>query len=152
MLRLVATRLGWALFSIWAVVSLAFFLNHGLPADPARAIAGPQARPADVAHIRTQLGLDQPLSTQYRLFAARLVHRAPSEPRAKEHLSCEPFGPLHVDLGMSYQRRKPVIRVLADRVPRTFYLALAALVVELAVGVTAGVLAAARRHTVWDRA
>jgi len=152
MWRLVAARLFWALFSIWAVATLAFFLNHGLPADPARAIAGPQARPADVARIRTQLGLDQPLVTQYRLFASRLVHRAPNETRPKEHVSCEALGPLHVDLGMSYQRRKPVIRVLADRFPRTFYLAIAALVVELAVGVTAGVLAAARRHTLWDRA
>jgi len=149
--RLVAARLFWALFSIWAVVTLAFFLNHGLPADPARAIAGPQARPADVARIRTQLGLDQPLVTQYRLFASRLVHFAPNETRPKEHVSCEALGPVHVDLGMSYQRRKPVIRVLADRFPRTLYLALAALVVELAVGVTAGVLAAARRHTFWDR-
>ena len=67
-------------------------------------------------------------------------------------MSCEALGPVHVDLGMSYQRRKPVIRVLADRFPRTFYLALAALAVELALGVTAGVLAATRRHTVWDRA
>ena len=82
MARLVAARLFWAVFSIWAVVTLAFVLNHGLPADPARAIAGPQARPADVARIRTQLGLDQPLVTQYRLFAARLVHRSPNEPRS----------------------------------------------------------------------
>jgi peptide/nickel transport system permease protein len=152
MWRLVSARFFWAIFSIWAVVTLAFFLNHGLPADPARAVAGPQARPADVALIRTQLGLDQPLVTQYRLFASRLVHLAPSETRPKEHVSCEALGPLHVDLGMSYQRRKPVIRVLADRFPRTLYLALAALVVELAIGVTAGVWAAARRHTLWDRA
>jgi peptide/nickel transport system permease protein len=152
MLRLVVTRLGWALFSIWAVVTLAFVLNHGLPADPARAIAGPQARPADVARIRAQLGLDEPLSTQYRLFTSRLVHRAPSEPHAEGHTSCEPLGLLHLDLGMSYQRRKPVIRVLADRFPRTFYLALAALVVELSLGVAAGVVAAIRRNTRWDHA
>jgi peptide/nickel transport system permease protein len=151
MLRIVATRLAWAIVSIWAVVTLAFFLNHGLPADPARAIAGPQARPADVARIRTQLGLDQSVWVQYRLFAARLVHRAPSESSAKGHASCEPLGPLHVDLGTSYQRRKPVIRVIADRFPRTFYLAMAALVVELAIGVAAGVLGAVRRRSRWDR-
>jgi peptide/nickel transport system permease protein len=151
MVAKVARRLTWAIVSIWAVVTLAFFLNHGLPADPARAIAGPQARPADVARIRTQLGLDRSVWVQYRLFAARLVHRAPSETGVKGHASCEPLGPLHLDLGTSYQRRKPVIRVIADRFPRTFYLALSALVVQVALGVAAGVVAAARRHSIWDR-
>ena len=151
MLRIVAARIGWALFSVWAVVTLAFFLNHGLPADPARAIAGPQARPADVARIRTQLGLDRSVWTQYRLFAGRLVHSAPAEPNAKAHASCEPVGPIHLDLGMSYQRRKPVIRVIADRLPRTASLALAALAVQVLLGVAAGVVSAARRRTVWDQ-
>ena len=151
MLRLVATRLGWAIVSVWAVVTLAFFLNHGLPADPARAIAGPQARPADVARIRIQLGLDQSVWVQYRLFVGRLVHRAPVATLAKGHTSCEALGPLHLDLGMSYQRRRPVIRVIADRFPRTLYLTLAALTVQIAVGVAAGVVAAARRHGLWDR-
>jgi peptide/nickel transport system permease protein len=151
MLRLVAARLGWAIVSVWAVVTLAFFLNHGLPADPARAIAGPQARPADVARIRIQLGLDRSVWVQYRLFAGRLVHRAPDATMTKEHTSCEALGPLHLDLGTSYQRRRPVIRVIADRFPRTLSLALAALAVQLIVGVAAGVVAAARRHGLWDR-
>jgi peptide/nickel transport system permease protein len=151
MLRLIATRIGWALFSVWAVVTLAFFLNHGLPADPARAIAGPQARPADVARIRTLLGLDRSVWTQYRLFAGRLVHRARAESGAKEHTSCESLGPLHLDLGTSYQRRKPVIRVIADRFPRTLSLTLAALAVQIVLGIAAGVIAAARRHSFWDR-
>lgn len=151
MLRLVAARLAWAIVSVWAVVTLAFFLNHGLPADPARAIAGPQARPADVARIRTQLGLDRSVWVQYRLFIGRLVHGAPDATLAKAHTSCEALGPLHLDLGMSYQRRRPVIRVIADRFPRTLYLALAALTVQIAVGVAAGVVAAARRHGFWDR-
>jgi len=151
MLRMVAARLGWAIVSVWAVVTLAFFLNHGLPADPARAIAGPQARPADVARIRTQLGLDRSVWVQYRLFASRLVHPGPKDASANGHASCAAIGPIHVDLGTSYQRRKPVLRVIADRFPRTLYLTLAALAVQIAVGVTAGVMAAARRHTLWDR-
>jgi peptide/nickel transport system permease protein len=152
MLRIAIARLGWAVFSVWAVVTLAFFLNHGLPSDPARAIAGPQARPADVARIRTQLGLDQPVWAQYRLFAGRLVHRAPDVAQAAGHASCEALGPVHLDLGTSYQRRKPVIRVIADRFPRTLWLTLTALFVQVAIGVVAGVMAAARRHGSWDRA
>jgi peptide/nickel transport system permease protein len=151
MLRLVLARLGFAIFSIWAVVSLAFFLNHGLPSDPARAVAGPQARPADVARIRTQLGLDRPVTAQYLLFASRLVHRAPSVDDVAGHSSCAPLGPIHFDLGMSYQRRRPVIQVLADRFPRTAYLALSSLIVSVVIGVTAGVVAAARRRSLWDK-
>jgi peptide/nickel transport system permease protein len=151
MLRTVAARTAWAIVSVWVVVTLAFFLNHGLPSDPARAIAGPQARPADVARIRTQLGLDRSVFTQYRLFAARLVHFAPGDAGVTGHSSCEPLGPIHVDLGTSYQRRKPVIRIIAERLPRTLSLAAAALAVQTAIGVAAGVLAAARRNTGWDR-
>jgi peptide/nickel transport system permease protein len=150
-LRIIVARLGWAIISIWAVVTLAFLLNHGLPADPARAIAGPQARPADVARIRTQLGLDRSVWVQYRLFAGRLVHRARNDEGPRAHASCEAMGPIHFDLGTSYQRRKPVLRVIADRFPRTLYLTLFALVVQIAIGVAAGVMAAARRHTFWDR-
>src|SRR5580658_5306326 len=61
-------RLVWAAFIVWAVVSLTFVINNVLPTDPARMIAGPQSRPADVARIRQQLGLDRPLHIQYGAF------------------------------------------------------------------------------------
>lgn len=152
MLRRLLTRLGWSIFTIWAVVSLAFFINNALPDDPARAIAGPQARPADVARIRAQLGLDRPLSTQYAIFMTRLVHLSPSAaPQGDEaHASCANLGPLHVDLGLSYQKRKPVVALIAERMPRTLLLALAATLVQVLVGVTAGVVAAFRRNSALD--
>jgi peptide/nickel transport system permease protein len=150
MIRRVLARIGWSLFTVWAVVTVAFFVSQTLPTDPARAIAGPQARPADVARIRTQLGLDRPVWEQYRIFLGRLLHRAPSEASAKGHASCQKLGAVHVDLGTSYQRRRPVVQVIADRFPRTFFLAIVALAVEVTIGVIAGVVAAVRRHTLWD--
>ena len=60
MIQHLLRRLGWSLFTIWAVVTATFLIYNVLPEDPARVIAGPQARPADVARIRTQLGLDRP--------------------------------------------------------------------------------------------
>lgn len=148
MLRRLLSRMGWSLFTIWAVVSLAFLINNALPADPARAVAGPQARPADVARIRAQLGLDAPLSTQYARFMQRLVHvHTQPVPKGDEaHASCAPLGPVHVDLGMSYQKRKPVVSLIAERLPRTLLLALAATLVQVLVGVTMGVVAAWRRN------
>lgn len=152
MLRKVLSRLLWSIFTIWAVVSLAFIINNALPEDPARAIAGPQARPADVARIRAQLGLDAPLHTQYAIFMTRLVHvhGQSNAAKAEDHASCASLGPLHFDLGMSYQKRKPVVELIQERFPRTLLLAFAATLVQVLVGVIIGVLAAYRRNTALD--
>jgi peptide/nickel transport system permease protein len=154
MMRHAMRRLGWAVLVIWAVVTLAFFVNNVLPSDPARMIAGPQARPQDVQRIRAQLGLDQPLLTQYGVYMRRLLHVGAStiDPKNKEHATCTSFGPIHVDLGRSYLQRRPVVTILAERVPRSLMLAGAAIVVQLAIGVTLGVIAAAKRRTIWDGA
>ncbi|HEY3594189.1 MAG TPA: ABC transporter permease [Polyangiaceae bacterium] len=150
MLGRIAVRLLWSAFTIWAVVTLAFLINQSLPADPARAIAGPQARPADVQRIRAELGLDRPIFVQYRIFFARLLHVAPSDAPKSEHSSCAALGPIHVDLGISYQVRRPVIAILVDRFPRTLFLALTAVTLQTLFGVAVGVLAALRRNTAWD--
>jgi peptide/nickel transport system permease protein len=151
-----ARRLGWALFVVWATVTLAFMVSHALPSDPARMVAGPQARPQDIARIRRELGLDQSLYVQYARFMGRLIHVAPSSAdaagadssAAKEHATCAPLvGRLHLDLGKSAQQRRPVVTILADRLPRTILLALAAAFVQVLLGVGAGVLAAARKKT-----
>ncbi len=152
MLREVATRVLWAMFTIWAVVTIAFFINQTLPSDPARAVTGPQARPADVARIRVELGLDQPVWTQYRIFMRRLVHLSPHDAPPRAHSSCAQLGPVHVDLGTSYQMRRPVLSIIGERLPRTFFLALAAVFVQVVLGVAFGVVAAVKRHTSWDHA
>ena len=141
-------RLAAMIFVVWGVVSLTFVINYGLPGDPARAIAGPQARPKDLQKIREQLGLGKPLYAQYGLFLQRLVHTSRGEP--SRHVSCSTFGPLHVDLGMSYQKRAPVGRLLGEKLPATLLLALAATLVQVSLGVATGTLAALRRGTAVD--
>ncbi len=151
--RKVVRRLLSAVVLVWAVTSLTFVVSHVLPSDPARMVAGPQARPADVDRIRRDLGLDRSLVTQYVQYVTRLVHAGPSgdaSPKDPRHASCATFGALHVDLGTSFQQRRPVVTVLAARLPRTLWLGLAALVVQLVLGVGAGVLAASRRGTALD--
>jgi len=149
-LREIATRVLWAAFTIWAVVTIAFFINQTLPSDPARAVAGPQARPRDVARIRVELGLDRPVLAQYRIFMGRLVHLETGGEGPRTHSSCARLGPLHVDLGTSYQMRRPVLTILGERLPRTFFLALAAVFVQVLLGITFGVIAAVKRHTPLD--
>jgi peptide/nickel transport system permease protein len=152
-------RLGWSLFVVWAVVSIAFAVNTFVPGDPARMVAGVQARPADVARIRTQLGLSDPPLVQYVHFWRRLVHLGPRviDPKADpSHATCAVLLPLgeaglHVDLGKSFQKRQPVVDLVATRLPRTLALALAGMLVQLVLGLGTGVLAASRRGSWLDR-
>ena len=82
-MRRLARRLAWSVGVVWAVVSIAFAVNVLLPGDAARMVAGPQARPADVARIREQLGLDRPPLVQYARFWTRLVHFGPRATRRR---------------------------------------------------------------------
>ena len=151
-MKFLLSRLAWAIFVVWSVVTIAFFVEAVLPSDPARMVAGAQARPVDVDRIRKQLGLDAPITTRYAIYVRRLVHLAPAgEARAaKEHQGCMAVGPVHLDLGRSYDQRRPVATILSERLPRTVGLAFAAMVVQLAIGIFSGVLAALRKGTRLD--
>jgi peptide/nickel transport system permease protein len=144
--RRVLQRVAWALVVVWLVVTATFVVNNVLPSDPARMVAGLQARPADVARIRAQLGLDRPIAEQYSRYVRRLLHVGSHEGDA----SCAKLGPLHVDLGRSYQERRPVVDILADRLPPTLMLAGAAVFFQVLFGLVLGVVAAVKKRTVWD--
>lgn len=131
MIGRILRRLGASIVVVWAVLTLTFLVQHTLPSDPARAMAGPQARPADVAKIRIQLGLDRPLLVQYGEYMGRLVRG---------------------DLGKSYQRRQPVVDILKQRIPNTAMLAGAAIVLQVLLGSVAGIVAALRRGRWLDHA
>jgi peptide/nickel transport system permease protein len=152
-MRRVLARLGWAFFVVWATVSLAFLVTNALPSDPARMIAGMHAPPAVVAKLRKELALDRPLYVQYGRFLGRLVHTGPSvvTKADREHGTCTAFGPVHVDLGRSYQQRRAVTTILAERIPRTLLLAFAAAFVQALTGIAAGAFAASKKRTAADR-
>jgi peptide/nickel transport system permease protein len=147
--RRVLSRLLWAIVTIWAVVTLTFFVYNVLPSDPAKIIAGPQARPADVERIRETLGLNQPIPVRYARYMRNLVRLGAPEPAAEED-SALWLGPVGIDLGVSYLKRRPVVAILGEALPKTLLLAAFALLVEMLLGVTAGVVAAVRRNTVLD--
>jgi peptide/nickel transport system permease protein len=149
-IRRVVGRLVWSVGVLWAVVTLTFVITRVLPGDPARLVAGPQARGVDVARIRASLALDRPVVVQYGRFVGRLVHLASSE---GDHSTCAAILPgVHVDLGRSYTFGQPVVRILEERVPRTVSLALVAVLFQSIVGAAIGIFAARRRHSVFDHA
>ena len=109
---------------------LVFLILHLVPGDPASVIAGPAA-PADVvANIRTQLGLDQPILVQYWRYLSSA---------------------LHGDLGRSILSRRQVSDEVAGAFLNTLELVIAARVWSLLIGIPIGVLAAARRRSIFDK-
>jgi dipeptide transport system permease protein len=124
-------RLALLLPTFIGITLAAFFLIRLVPGDPIEVMVGERKLDAE-AHARlvTQLGLDQPLLVQYRRYLKQTVSG---------------------DLGMSIVSREPVSREFAALFPATIELALAALVLALAVGVTLGALAALNRGKLVDQ-
>ena len=131
MLRFVARRLALTIPVLLGVATLVFALIHLVPGDPAQAMLGEAAPQEDVDALRRQLGLDRPLLDQYGEFLAGLVRG---------------------DLGTSLRSGMPVTAQIAERLPATFELALAAMVVALSLALPLGIAAAAWRGTFVDHA
>jgi peptide/nickel transport system permease protein len=110
---------------------ITFFLLYVLPADPVRQIAGRSATPQTVANIREQLGLDQPFVVQYARYLGGLAQG---------------------DLGRSYLQKTDVGTLIAARLPATLLLMAGAILCELVLGLTMGVIAALRRGRIADQA
>jgi peptide/nickel transport system permease protein len=136
-----------ALFTLWAACTLTFFVFNVLPADPARLVAGPQARPEDVARIRRELQTDRPVIVRYAAFMGRIVHVGPTS-TSDTHATCSNWGPAHLDLGRSYTQRRAVLKVLGERLPRTLLLATIALLLQLSLGTLLGIWAAYRPRSI----
>lgn len=131
MLRFVARRLALTIPVLLGVATLVFALIHLIPGDPAQAMLGEAAPQADVDALRRQLGLDRPLLEQYGDFLA---------------------GAITGDLGTSLRTGTPVSAQIAERLPATFELALAAMLVAIALALPLGIAAAAWRGTLVDHA
>ncbi|MBE8477535.1 ABC transporter permease [Streptomyces justiciae] len=126
MSKYLARRLGQSLLTVFLTISTVFVLVRLAPGDPASAYAGPTATSDDLARIREQFGLDQPLITQYGIFLRDL---------------------LTGDLGTSYSFHSSALDVVLDRMPYTITLSIAAIAVTVAVAVPLGVWMARRADT-----
>ncbi|WP_334175400.1 ABC transporter permease [Pseudoxanthobacter sp.] len=130
MVALLARRLTQAVLILIGVAAITFVLLYALPADPAVLLAGRNATPQVVASIRHELGLDEPLAVQFWHY---LTHLAQG------------------DLGRSFNQKTAVAPLIAARLPATLTLMAAGIAVEVALGLTLGVLAAVRRNGLADR-
>ena len=129
MVRYFIRRVFLAVPVLLGVATLVFSLIHLVPGDPAQAMMGDGASPQDVAELRKNLGLDQPLLTQYISF---LRHA------------------LAGDLGTSFRTGQPVTTMIVERVPATAELAIAAMIVAILIAIPLGVVAAVWRGSAID--
>jgi ABC-type dipeptide/oligopeptide/nickel transport system permease component len=130
MIRYISLRVLFALPALWLIVTMVFLLAHIVPGDPVQQMLGEGARAEDLQQLRHALGLDVPIAVQYGRYLQ---------------------GVIHGDLGESFRFREPVSRVVIEHYPATLELALVALLVCVAIGIPAGLLAAERRATATDR-
>ena len=115
--------------ALWGVLTIVFLILH-LSGDPALLMIPQGATQADLDRLRQDMGLDRPLVTQYLIFLGNAARG---------------------DFGRSFLQRQPALSLVLDRVPATLQLALAALLLSIVIGVSAGVLSAWKRNTWWDR-
>jgi ABC-type dipeptide/oligopeptide/nickel transport system permease component len=110
---------------LFGVTLLTFAIIQVTPGDPVVLMLGPHATPQQIAGLREQLGLNDPLYVQY----GRYVWRA-----------------LQGDLGKSFRGQTPVLREILDRLPSTVELTLAAMSLAIPGGVMVGTIAATTRR------
>jgi peptide/nickel transport system permease protein len=108
---------------------MVFLITYLVPGDPAAVVAGEQATPEQIALVRSELGLDDPIVEQYGRFL---------------------WGVLNGDLGTSLFSREPVLDIVARTLPRTLELVVAGLTVAVLAGVPLGIAAAMRARTTAD--
>lgn len=129
MTRFVAGRALRGLVTLWLVVSAVFIVLR-LSGDPAHAMLGPDASPEALEAFRIRHGLDEPIPVQYIHYLANVVRG---------------------DFGDSLNGGRPALELFLARVGATLELGVAAVVIALLIGIPAGVLAAIKRGSVWDR-
>ena len=122
----IVRRIAYVLPVLLGVVTVVFLALRLIPGDPAIALAGEKASAEQIEQMREALGLNRPLPVQYVEFVGRLASG---------------------DLGRSIRTGGDIRQELIENFAPTIELSIAALLIALAVGLPAGILAALRRRT-----
>jgi peptide/nickel transport system permease protein/oligopeptide transport system permease protein len=123
-------RLLLAIPTLFGVLVVAFLVLQVAPGDPVQAMVGEHADSATVARLRTQLHLDEPLVKRFGIYVGDIAKG---------------------DLGRSYITDRPISRDIRERFPKTLQLAGAAMLLASLLGITLGILSAAKPGGIADR-
>ena len=131
MLAFLSKRLLQLVPTLFFVSVIIFSLQQLLPGDPALVMAGEERDPEVIEQIRKQYRLDQPVPVQYVYWVK---------------------GVLSGDLGESMRIKVKVRDLVAEKLPVTMQLAGMAILIALSIGITAGVVSAVLKDSIWDYA
>ena len=132
MLRYIIRRVLWGILLLFLVSLLTFLFFYIFPAaDPAVLRAGRNASPQTIAFIRHELGLDQPVYTQFYNYMKGII--------------------LHGNFGYSYYSGASVIGLIKDRLPATLSLTIGAVLFWLLAGIPVGIISAVKSRSMVDR-
>ena len=129
--KYLARRLASILPTLFFVTILIFGLQQLLPGDAAVVLAGEDQDPTVIAYLRAKLHLDEPFPVRYAYWLGGVVKG---------------------DLGDSLRIQKPVTELILEKLPVTIQLAAMAMLIALAIGITAGVVSAVLKGTALDYA
>ena len=130
MIRLILSRIGLGLLTLFVVSVVIFLLTQVLPGDTASSVLGQNATPESLAAFRHELGLDQPALFRYLKWL---------------------FGVLHGDFGVAMTNKQDIVENLGPRFKNTLFLASYAALMALPLAVGFGILAAIREGRLTDR-
>ncbi|WP_353161788.1 ABC transporter permease [Myroides odoratus] len=167
MLTYFIKKMGYALLTLWGVVSVVFFLFTILPGDPARMMLDQNESAEQLLAIKKKYGFDQPISKQYVLYLNDLspisLHSTQAADYSFRHENkytgfvLLTVGQTEVMLKVPYLREsfqkngKTVSSILAETLPNTVLLATVAIGIALCIGVLLGVISALYVNTWLDR-
>jgi peptide/nickel transport system permease protein len=129
MWTLIARRIAIAIPTLIIVSIFVFALQHALPGDPILVIAGEERDPEAIERIRALYRLDDPVYLQYLAWIGQVIQG---------------------DFGRSLRTGEPVATLIMQKLPVTIQLSVASMLVALAIGLPAGIIAAVRKGTVVD--
>jgi peptide/nickel transport system permease protein len=131
MFNYLVQRLATLVPTLFFVSILIFSLQQLLPGDAALILAGEDRDPNVVAYLRAKFHLDEPLPVRYLYWIG---------------------GVLRGDLGDSLRIQQPVLDLILQKLPVTVQLASMAMVIALLIGITAGIVSAVLKDSLWDYA
>jgi peptide/nickel transport system permease protein len=167
MIRYFLNKIGYALFTLFGVVTVIFFLFNVLPGDPARMMLDQNENSEQLAIIKKKYGFDQPISIQYFNYLNDLSPISFHSTNADYYsfldtntynaVSLFTVGNRTVALKTPYLREsfqksgKKVTEIIGNTLPNTFLLAFFAILIAIAIGVFLGIISALYHNTWVDR-
>ena len=156
MLRYLLQKLGYALLTLFGVVTVIFLLFNFLPGDPARMMLGQNESEAQIVVVKKKYGFDKSLGKQYLLYLNDLsplsFHSTDQDDYSflseGKYAATRLFkvGSTQIVLKLPYLREsfqkngKSVSAVIAETLPNTAILAVSAIVIAMLLGIALGIL------------